>query len=275
MINIKDYRCPHIEQIYNPSKEDFIEKYGLPGIPVCVLGAMKEWNATLRWTPDYFRNQHGSVAVEVSRTNDPEDKLTMSMADYMNYMENAMEEDPYYLRYLPIEDKFIDLTVDYEIPEYFACWLRRLPAENRPKWNYFFIGPANSNTRMHIETMGSSSWNAVISGCKLWLFFPPGQEEFLYSGEVDAFNPELSRFPLFTHAECLMCVQKAGEVVFTPSGWFHQVINVQTCISIAGYFINESNANQVKAYIAGAQLSDKVRQVLRQYIPELCEDIAG
>jgi hypothetical protein len=128
---------------------------------------------------------------------------------------------------------------------------------------------------MHVETMSANSWNAVISGRKLWLFFPPGQEEFLYSGEVDAFNPELSRYPLFTRAKCLMCIQNAGEIVFTPSGWLHQVINVQACISIAGYFVNECNVNQVKKYIADVQLSDDIRQVIRQYIPELYEDHAN
>jgi hypothetical protein len=141
MINIKDFKYPHIEQVYNPSKEDFIENYGLPGKPVNVVGAMKEWKATSRWTSDYFRNQYGLVEVVVSRANDPKDRLTMSMAEYMDYMGSAVEEDPYYLSHLPIEDNFTGLSGDFAIPEYFESWHCRLPDEFRPKWNFFFYRP--------------------------------------------------------------------------------------------------------------------------------------
>jgi hypothetical protein len=101
------------------------------------------------------------------------------------------------------------------------------------------------------------------------LFYPPEQGEFLYSGEVDAFNPELSRYPLFAHTCPLMCVQNPGEIVFTPSGWWHQVVNEQRCISIAGYFVNESNAGQVNKFLVDSSASDQFKQLIWQYIPEL------
>ena len=44
-------------------------------------------------------------------------------------------------------------------------------------------------------------------------------------------------------AEQELCVEtpRPGEIVFTPSGWWHQVVNLEASISITENFINATN----------------------------------
>ena len=132
---------------------------------------------------------------------------------------------------------------------------------------------------MHVDTLMTSAWNAVQYGCKRWLFWDPSQEPFLYNGEVDAFEPDLSRFPRFAGARALECLQHPGDIVFTPSGWWHQVMNESLCFSVTENFVNGSNIEQVRTYLENRtdqiqqifQVSSArdVRDLLHRYIPEL------
>lgn len=83
-------------------------------------------------------------------------------------------------------------------------------------------------TPFHADVYGSFSWSANIVGKKRWIFFPPGEELKLLSqlkitslpydlGKVDLQTLDISYYDL---------IQNAGEIVFVPSGWFHQVWNL-------------------------------------------------
>lgn len=83
-------------------------------------------------------------------------------------------------------------------------------------------------TPLHADVYGSFSWSANVVGKKRWLFFPPGEELKLKAvlgvttlprdlGEIDLPAMEITYYDL---------VQNAGEIVFVPSGWHHQVWNL-------------------------------------------------
>ena len=40
---------------------------------------------------------------------------------------------------------------------------------------------------------------------------------------VDAFDPDLKKYPLFKKSFSILLEQLPGEMLFIPSGWFHQV----------------------------------------------------
>jgi histone arginine demethylase JMJD6 len=68
----------------------------------------------------------------------------------------------------------------------------------------------------------------------------------MYYGRLDAFNPDLPRFPLFAGARGYKCIQEPGDVVFTPSYWWHQVKNDIGGISFTENFVNQWNFHQVR-----------------------------
>lgn len=89
-------------------------------------------------------------------------------------------------------------------------------------------------TPFHADVFRSYSWSANICGRKKWLLYPPGQEEFLRDTHgnlpYDVTSAELRDRGLYPHSEeaCqpLEIIQEAGEIIFVPSGWHHQVYNL-------------------------------------------------
>ncbi len=93
----------------------------------------------------------------------------------------------------------------------------------------------------------SYSWSANICGRKKWLLYPPGQEEFLRDchGNLayDVTAPVLQDkglYPQFEEAcQPLEIIQEAGEIIFVPSGWHHQVYNLvsNNCLMVSIYVV--------------------------------------
>jgi hypothetical protein len=119
---------------------------------------------------------------------------------------------------------------------------------------------------MHVDVMASSAWNAVITGQKLWVFFPIDQLEFIYNGQINAFKPDFDAFPLLKNARPYYCVQNPGDIVFTPSMWWHQVYNAEDTISITGNFLNHTNVKDVESFMTRNNLSQElsVLQLLKK-----------
>ena len=257
-----------IERVQGLTRGSFLRKHGYPGKPALIADITRNWTAMERWTPDFFRERFGDVMVTLQRSRAKNDKRTTSFSDFMGYIEETVDKDPYYLTDWPFRSDAPQLSDDYQPPGYFESWLDRLPATLAPNLCWLYIGPAGSGSAMHQDAMMTSAWNAVIFGQKRWLFYPPDQGEQLYYGKVDAFNPDLEKYPLFSQACApLECTQRTGEVVFAPSGWWHQVVNEKAGISVTENFINESNLEIARETI----LDNFKHHILKFHIPELFE----
>lgn len=87
----------------------------------------------------------------------------------------------------------------------------------------------------------SYSWSANVCGRKKWIFIPPGEEEYLEDSlgnlPYDVCKGDISSIKHFE------VIQQPGEVIFVPSGWHHQVWNLDDTISINHNWINGCNIN--------------------------------
>lgn len=127
-------------------------------------------------------------------------------------------------------------------------------------YRFVYMGPAGSWTPFHADVFRSYSWSANICGRKKWLLFPPGQEELLRdsSGSLpyDVTAPSLqNRGP-----PPLEVVQEAGEIIFVPSGWHHQVYNLEDTISINHNWVNGCNVSAMWRFLQ-AELSAVQREI--------------
>ena len=76
-----------------------------------------------------------------------------------------------------------------------------------------------------------------VSGTKRVALFPPSDFHFMYmSGDksevMDVDSPDLDQHPLFARATKHTCELVAGEVLFIPALWLHNVATVTYSVSV-------------------------------------------
>ncbi|NWY72307.1 JMJD4 protein, partial [Erithacus rubecula] len=139
----------------------------------------------------------------------------------------------------------------YTTPVYFSSdWLNEYwDAVAVDDFRFVYMGPKGSWTPFHADVFRSYSWSANVCGRKKWLLYPAGQEEFLKDchGNLpfDVTAPDLQDkriYPRYSQSQPpLEIIQEAGEIVFIPSGWHHQVYNLEDTISINHNWVNGCN----------------------------------
>ncbi|KAG6544655.1 hypothetical protein Mapa_013845 [Marchantia paleacea] len=114
-------------------------------------------------------------------------------------------------------------------------------------YRFVYMGPKGTWTPLHADVLRSYSWSANVCGRKKWLLLPPEQVELVYDrfqrDTVYDIYSEVSaqQFPGFSQTRWMECNQGPGEILFVPSGWFHQVTNVEDTISINHNWLNGCN----------------------------------
>eukprot|EP01116_Phalansterium_solitarium_P015835 TRINITY_DN353_c1_g1_i11.p3 TRINITY_DN353_c1_g1~~TRINITY_DN353_c1_g1_i11.p3 ORF type:complete len:247 (+),score=73.78 TRINITY_DN353_c1_g1_i11:603-1343(+) len=161
----------------------------------------------------------------------------MRMSDYLAYCAANCDAKPLYLFDNRFEQRVPEMLADYSPPEHFADDLfELLSAEDRPDWRWFLVGPARSGSALHQDPHRTSAWNALLTGRKRWVLYPPdvippGVDETLIDSEYyaapDALRWFLEYYPrLPPEQRPLEIIQHAGETIFVPSGWWHAVLNL-------------------------------------------------
>jgi hypothetical protein len=91
----------------------------------------------------------------------------------------------------------------------------------------FYIGPEGSGTYFHTH---SSALNVLCEGQKLWFLFPPK----IHYGPILGSVPEwLIHVRPSLKVQPLQVVQKAGELLYIPTGWSHATINLKDVLGVA------------------------------------------
>ncbi|PNF41558.1 hypothetical protein B7P43_G12093 [Cryptotermes secundus] len=138
------------------------------------------------------------------------------------------------------------------------------------------MGPKGSWTPLHADVFTSFSWSVNVCGRKRWLLFPPGEELCLQDrfGQLiyDATAPELQdekKYPRYKElCSSEEIIQETGEAIFIPSGWHHQVWNLEDTISINHNWVNGCNIETM-----WASLKDNLMAVKKEV--EDCKDMEG
>jgi hypothetical protein len=219
-------RLETVERRKNISVQEFWTRYATPGVPVLLEGLAEEWPARSLWTLDFFKRNYGRNDVTVYASERKTNPRVMQLGSYLEYMENTQDENPDYLSRWCFSSTFPELAAQYRRPPHFPCWTDLLPCEIRPAWKWIYMGPPRSGSAMHRDFMGTAAWNVLFAGEKAWRFYPPSA------------GP-----PSFAEGEGWSCVQRPGDIIYTPSNWWHQVRNETCTLALTENFINETNGH--------------------------------
>ena len=179
----------------------------------------------------------------------------------------------------------------YKTPSFFSDdWLNAWWEKGRRKegdendrnssnsdFKFLYLGAASTYTPLHHDVYKSYSWSASVCGRKRWILYHPDEEKNLKdkfnevapSGEWERLSEEQKRkFPMVKNVNRkIEITQEAGDAIFVPSGWYHEVHNVENCLSINHNWFNGFNLEIVFEYLKSEWMStvneiDDIRPLL-------------
>ena len=175
----------------------------------------------------------------------------MKFSDYLEYWNSESREGVKYLKDWHFYRDTKSYFSAYETPSYFCSdwlnewWQFKHAADDQEENDYRFvyIGPKTSWTPLHSDVFGSFSWSANIAGKKKWIFLIPGEEDKLRDS-LGNLSFDINLENMENH-NAIEIIQESGEIVFVPSGWFHQVHNLEDTISINHNWFNGANVKKI------------------------------
>eukprot|EP01100_Stratorugosa_tubuloviscum_P011725 TRINITY_DN5310_c0_g1_i1.p1 TRINITY_DN5310_c0_g1~~TRINITY_DN5310_c0_g1_i1.p1 ORF type:complete len:553 (-),score=257.64 TRINITY_DN5310_c0_g1_i1:69-1676(-) len=279
-----DISFSHIERhsVDRLSYSEFVEQFDKICKPVIITDFVSKWPAMQLWTEEKILEKYSSTIFRMTHKQNGH-RVRMRGSDYFYYWKNQRDLDPLYL----FESKFALKTTmaeDYEAPsKYFGDDLfEMLP--KRPFYRWLIIGPARSGTSFHIDPICTSAWNALVSGRKRWALYPPGWREppgktshlmeDKFDSDVEPLHWYLEVYPNLppTHKPW-ECIQRAGEMIFVPGGWWHSVLNLDETVAVTHNFVTESIFprvwNELKERAEDEPEDDPDRILLNTWIEKL------
>lgn len=253
---------------------DFYTNYLCKNKPCIFDGSLTEnWSCRRQWSldgaPDFdaLSLLFGNCVVPVADCNEKyynsQKKTDMKMDAYLDYWISYIDKNyPSSMPLLYLKDwhciREYPNAPTYDVPQYFwSDWLNEYHLSNPEiddDYMFVYMGPKGTWTPLHVDVFTSYSWSANIVGKKRWLLFPPGQEDFLrdthgqlaYDATLDELKDH-TKYKAYDQRilQYIDVVQKEGEVIFIPSGWHHQVWNLEDTISVNHNWINACNIMNV------------------------------
>ncbi len=105
------------------------------------------------------------------------------------------------------------------------------------------VSPAGNFTSLHVDGYGMQGWMYLIQGHKSWELFPPRDIPLLFDPTFREFfdprQPDPERYPYAEKAEKWAGDAGAGDLLYFPSSWAHQVWTHEPSFGFGGSVIND------------------------------------
>lgn len=237
-----------IQRVGDISHAEFMRDFYQPGIPVVFRNASKVWQANGLFSPAWFAEQFGERTTTVQGQ-------TYTMREIISLFENSTAEAP--APYPCIFDipgtlpEILPLLQPLDLNYARPNWLKN-KLFTVGKWGgateLFIGGPGGRFPYVHIDYYHLNAWITQLYGQKRFTVFPRGQEHLLYpkpddswKSEVNIFEPDYERFPLFRQATPIHFTVGPGETLFIPFGTWHTAYSLTHTISVAFDQLNAKN----------------------------------
>jgi hypothetical protein len=196
--------------------------------PVVFTGMMAGQPAS-RWDLPELTERLGKRPVAVVRQTaprvnwDPQRGLPLQDMPFSSFVDQAFRQGEAGISYLQDDiNSFPTLRQDYRLPEI-------IERKGIFRAKFWLSGPGPI-TPLHYDPVETLHW--LIRGHKRFLLFPPGTGRYYphparstapFISRVDPDHLDAVRFPRFRAETGRPLVLEAGEVLYLPSFWWHQV----------------------------------------------------
>lgn len=232
-------RTGGVERVRGLSGQDFLDFHYAPSRPVIIEGAMDDWPALARWSPDYLARRVGPAEIEFQggRASSPDFEL------YKDRHKQVMPFDRFIAQIQATgfgNDKYITAYNSERNREALAPLETDLGALEEyltPGPGMMWVGPGGTFTPLHFDL--TNNLIAQIVGAKHVILLPPSETPRLYnhrhvfSAVHDiADENQLAQYPLARGAETVEFDLRPGDLLFVPLGWWHQVTALDFSVTL-------------------------------------------
>ncbi len=230
-----------VERVSGIGVGEFVKRYRKPRRPVILTDALGAWAAKDRFTPDFFRREHGEQMV---RARGREYRL----AEIIELQQNSTPERP-----APYPCTLSAADCRALLPDISPRFAYSLPNrhthplvpdglfESIYHTEIFFGGPDGHFPLLHYDFLRMHAWIAQVYGDKEFTLYEPGQEHLLYvdpktpwlSTIEHSHDPDYARYPLFRQARSHKVVVHAGDALWLPCGTWHTARCLNMGITVA------------------------------------------
>ncbi|XP_059134081.1 tRNA wybutosine-synthesizing protein 5 [Peromyscus eremicus] len=244
-----EQRLP-VPRLRGVSREQFMEHL-YPQRKPLVLEGLDLGSCTSKWTVDYLSQAGGTKEVKVHVAAVPQmdfisknfvyrtlpfNKLVQRAAEETHEEFFISEDEKYYLRSLgedprkdvaDIRQQFPSLGGDIKFPIFFE--------EEQFFSSVFRISSPGLQLWTHYDVM--DNFLIQVTGKKRVTLFSPRDAHYLYlsgskSEVLNIDSPDLDKYPLFAKARRYECSLEAGDALFIPALWFHNVISEEFGVGV-------------------------------------------
>jgi len=216
-----------------------------------------------------FNKWGGLAHVDLNKTN-------ISTFGDMLRMQQTEEGKMLYLHDAPLSHYCPPKVAHLGIPKYFprnydildwneetfnSTW-----EEKGYQWPSIFISRKGTGSELHCDSRMTRFYTKMLSGKKLWRLIGPTEywrvgpnpdlsipETYPHKFHADVISPSFDEFPDLDGALVYEAVLKPGDVLFSPSAWAHQVVNVVDAVMTSLNFYDSQNLAAAKKYADEAE----------------------
>jgi hypothetical protein len=218
---------PSITRITSPTRAQ-LDECVRQHRPAIFSGVMADQVAS-RWDVSYLRTKLAERSVDVVSHDhariywDPKLGLPTRKMRFDEFADAVfVRRDPGFSYLQDDVNSFPIIKDDYQLPAMMAD-------KGLFRAKFWLSGPGLI-TPLHYDPVETFHW--VIRGSKRFICYPPGVRRFYpfpadstapFISQVDPDQPDLDRFPRFRGAQPIEFTVEAGEILYLPAFWWHQV----------------------------------------------------